>query len=72
VQKQAFELYQEAAEAERAAWEALRGALPGDPDFDQAQWDAWQLALRRTDKARKAMLEEIGKRYTNSRPGELS
>ena len=54
---QAFEMYQEAIEAERAAWAALKDALPGKPGFDQAKWDAWQAALRRTDEARRAMLD---------------
>ena len=50
-------MYQEAIEAERAAWAALKDALPGKPGFDQAKWDAWQAALRRTDEARRAMLD---------------
>lgn len=52
----AFDIYQEAVEAERSAWAALNGGLPGKQNFNQDKWDLWRTALRRSDEARKAML----------------
>ena len=71
MEKSPFDLYQEAMDAERAAWLALKGALPGSPNFDQSKWDAWQIALRRSDAARKAMVEEMGKPFVSSKPADL-
>lgn len=59
---QPFQVFQEAIDTERAAWAALKDAMPGTPNFDQAKWDAWQAALRRSDEARKAMLDQMDKR----------
>ena len=48
--------YKAAVDAERAAWLALRGHLPGSPDFDSTLWQQWQAAVQLADGARSQML----------------
>jgi hypothetical protein len=43
--------------AERAAWEALQGHLPGTPEYDPRSWEAWRRAVRDADAARKRLTE---------------
>lgn len=39
------EIYRAAVVAERKAWDVVRGKLPGSPDFDEVQWQAWRGAM---------------------------
>lgn len=41
--------------AERAAWEKVKNKLPGTPDHVEANWLAWQAAVRRCRAARQAL-----------------
>lgn len=40
--------------AEREAWEAVKGCLPGSSDYDAVKWQAWRQAVRASDEARRA------------------
>ena len=51
----AQQAYSEALRKERAAWEALRGRLPGSADFDLAAWTAWREAVAASDEALNAL-----------------
>ena len=48
--------YMQALEAERAAWLDLRGALPGEPEFDRRAWDAWRAAVEERDLATRLLI----------------
>ena len=63
--KTAFEQYQQAIEAERAAFDAMKGSLPGHAQIDVDKWQAWQAAVRSSDEARQAMIVSL------SKPGDL-
>lgn len=47
-----------AIEAEREAWRAVRGHLPGTPDHDPRLWEAWRAAMRRCEEARKVLARQ--------------
>jgi hypothetical protein len=46
-----LEEYAMALARERAAWEALRGSLPGSPGYDQERWQRWRMAVDEADRA---------------------
>ncbi|NPC54098.1 hypothetical protein [Caenimonas soli] len=46
-----LEDYATALARERAAWEAVRGKLPGSLAFDQERWQCWRRAVDEADKA---------------------
>jgi hypothetical protein len=46
-----LEEYAMALARERAAWEALRGSLPGSPSYDQERWQNWRKAVDEADRA---------------------
>ena len=41
--------------AERAAWEKVKGRLPGSPQYVEARWVTWQEAVQRCRAARQAL-----------------
>ena len=41
--------------AERMAWEHVKDRLPGSEGHDEAQWRAWQAAVKRCRAARLAL-----------------
>ena len=47
--------YVRALDAERAAWERLRG-LPADATFDATAWDAWRTAVEERDLATRLLI----------------
>lgn len=46
-----FDAYAKALDAERAAWEKVKDALPGTPGFDAALWQQWRDCLEASAKA---------------------
>ena len=46
-----LEQYATALVLERAAWDAVRGSLPGSPGFDQERWQCWRKAVEAADQA---------------------
>jgi hypothetical protein len=50
-----------ACTVERAAWNNVRNRLPGTPDFDPQLWEAWRMAIRDSDAARRALSERTTK-----------
>jgi hypothetical protein len=52
-------------EAERLAWLAVAGNLPGSPSFDAVKWDRWVIAV----KAANARVDELGLRLAASADG---
>ena len=46
-----LEEYAMALARERAAWEAVRGSLPGSPGYDQERWQRWRKAVDEADRA---------------------
>lgn len=46
-----LEEYAMALARERAAWEAVRGHLPGSLGFDQERWHSWRKAVDEADRA---------------------
>ena len=50
-----MQAYTSALEAERGAWDLLR-ALPGDPAFLEAPWNAWRLAVEDRDEATRLLI----------------
>ncbi|RYZ10519.1 MAG: hypothetical protein EOO24_08890 [Comamonadaceae bacterium] len=48
--------YADAIQAEAAAWQVVRAALPGSGNFDAVSWQAWRNAQKRTEVARKAVM----------------
>jgi hypothetical protein len=46
-----LEEYAMALARERAAWNAVRGSLPGSLGFDQERWQHWRTAVDETDLA---------------------
>ncbi|NML44198.1 hypothetical protein HHL11_10590 [Ramlibacter sp. G-1-2-2] len=57
-----FEEHFAAVAAERAAWDAARNRMPGMPEFDHETWEAWCTAVRRSDEARRAMMQAVAGR----------
>lgn len=47
--------YTSALEVERRAWDLLP-ALPGDPAFREAPWNAWRLAVEDRDEATRLLI----------------
>ena len=47
--------YEQSLEAERAAWQAL-AALPSDPAFNAAEWNAWRTAVEERDLATSELI----------------
>lgn len=41
--------------AEREAWGAVKGCLPGSSDYDAVKWQGWRQAVRASDEARRAL-----------------
>jgi hypothetical protein len=46
-----LEEYALALARERAAWNAVRGNLPGSLGFDQERWQCWRSAMDEADRA---------------------
>lgn len=46
-----LEAYATALADERAAWDAVKGHLPGSSGFDQARWQRWRNAVDEADQA---------------------
>jgi hypothetical protein len=46
-----LEEYAMALAREKAAWNAVRGSLPGSPHFDQESWQCWRSAVDEADHA---------------------
>lgn len=46
-----LEEYATALALERAAWNAVRGSLPGSAGFDQERWQCWRKAVEAADQA---------------------
>jgi hypothetical protein len=46
-----LEEYAMALARERAAWNAVRGHLPGTVGFDQERWQCWRSAMDEADRA---------------------
>ena len=46
-----LEEYAMAVARERAAWNAVRGSLPGSLGFDQERWQHWRSAVDEADLA---------------------
>ena len=46
-----LEEYATALALERAAWDAVRGSLPGSSGFDEARWQRWRKAVEQADQA---------------------
>ena len=46
-----LEQYATALAQERAAWDAVRGSLPGSANFDQDRWQYWRKAVEEADRA---------------------
>lgn len=51
VNANAMEDYARAVARERAAWEAVRGRLPGSPQFNPELWSRWRVAVEDADHA---------------------
>ena len=47
--------YSSALEVERRAWDLLPG-MPGDPQFLEAPWNAWRLAVEDRDEATRLLI----------------
>jgi hypothetical protein len=46
-----LEEYATALALERAAWDSVRGSLPGSAGFDQERWQCWRKAVEAADLA---------------------
>ena len=46
-----LEEYARAVALENAAWNAVRGNLPGTQGFDQERWQCWRSAVDEADRA---------------------
>jgi hypothetical protein len=46
-----LEEYARAVARENAAWNAVRGNLPGTEGFDQERWQCWRSAVDEADRA---------------------
>jgi hypothetical protein len=46
-----LEEYATALAQERAAWDAVRGSLPGSAGFNQELWQSWRKAVDQADQA---------------------
>lgn len=46
-----LEEYATALAQERAAWDAVRGSLPGSSGFNQELWQRWRKAVDQADQA---------------------
>lgn len=50
-------LWQAACHAEREAWQAVQGSLPGSAQYDPAAWGRWVDALHKANVALQACLQ---------------
>jgi hypothetical protein len=51
--------FRAAVEAEDAAWQAIKGKLPGCIDYEQGLWDTWVAAVRRSDSLRDSLAAQV-------------